>query len=277
MRMGRQNDKRSSSKPGRVQAVQPRPRPAEPGGGEDDEEDHDNVLMDNVADLCGAVAKVGGGLLGEGPADGIFQAFSKYAQPSRPKSDRAMALGCYAEMCVELPCALAAGRHFESLFPLFATACADSHAPVTRNAAFGLGALVEAAPHLGAPRVAEALHALFPMIARADAAPPERAAADRASADNALAAMCRITRAATDAAPVDQVLALVLPRLPLTEDEGENKTCIELLVALAAKNHPSLANHVAPLKLALTGVLAGDKCDDETVTAQATQLLAQLG
>jgi hypothetical protein len=90
--------------------------------GDDDDEDHDNVLMDNVADLCGAVAKVGGGLVGHGTADAVFQAFAKYAQPARPASDRAMALGCFAELCVELPPDLAAGRHFAQLWGLFSSA-----------------------------------------------------------------------------------------------------------------------------------------------------------
>ena len=102
--------------------------------GDDDDEDHDNVLMDNVADLCGAVAKVGGGLVGAGTADAVFQAFAKYAQPARPASDRAMALGCFAELCVELPPDLAAGRHFAQLWGLFSSARGAA-----RNATAGSG------------------------------------------------------------------------------------------------------------------------------------------
>ncbi|KAH8097787.1 hypothetical protein JL720_700 [Aureococcus anophagefferens] len=149
--------------------------------GDDDDEDHDNVLMDNVADLCGAVAKVGGGLVGHGTADAVFQAFAKYAQPARAASDRAMALGCFAELCVELPPDLAAGRHFAQLWGLFSSACGDAHSNVARNAAFGVGALFSAAgPAFARQHIPDALHALYPLVTKADGAPPERAAADRA-------------------------------------------------------------------------------------------------
>ena len=68
---------------------------------DEDDDDHDNVLMDNVADLCGGVAKVAGARLGTEATDAMFRAFARYAQPSRSASDRAMALGCFAELCVE--------------------------------------------------------------------------------------------------------------------------------------------------------------------------------
>ena len=86
----------------------------------DEDGDHDNVLMDNVADLCGGLCKVAGGSIGADAADALFRAFSRFAQPGRPASDRAMALGCFAELCVELPPPLAAERHFATLQPLFA-------------------------------------------------------------------------------------------------------------------------------------------------------------
>ncbi|KAH8058274.1 hypothetical protein JL722_6131 [Aureococcus anophagefferens] len=246
--------------------------------GDDDDEDHDNVLMDNVADLCGAVAKVGGGLVGHGTADAVFQAFAKYAQPARAASDRAMALGCFAELCVELPPDLAAGRHFAQLWGLFSSACGDAHSNVARNAAFGVGALFSAAgPAFARQHIPDALHALYPLVTKADGAPPERAAADRAAADNALAAMCRIAQADLEAAPVDQVLALVLPKLPLAEDAGENATVMRLLLALAAANHAALAASAPRVKAALQATLAQDKIDDADIVAQCTELLAKLG
>ena len=45
----------------------------------------------------------------------MFRAFARYAQPAG-RSDRAMALGCFAELCVELPPELAAD--FGTLQPL---------------------------------------------------------------------------------------------------------------------------------------------------------------
>ena len=120
--------------------------------------------MDNVADLCGGLCKVAGDKIGADAADALFRAFSRFAQPGRPASDRAMAMGCFAELCVELPPPLAAERHFATLQPLFSAACRDPSPAVTRNAAFGLGALCKAAPVPARAVVAEALQALYPLV-----------------------------------------------------------------------------------------------------------------
>mmetsp|Transcript_27463 Transcript_27463/g.82176 ORF Transcript_27463/g.82176 Transcript_27463/m.82176 type:complete len:316 (-) Transcript_27463:20-967(-) len=243
----------------------------------DEDGDHDNVLMDNVADLCGGLCKVAGGSIGADAADALFRAFSRFAQPGRPASDRAMALGCFAELCVELPPPLAAERHFATLQPLFSAACRDPSPAVTRNAAFGLGALCKAAPVPARAVVAEALQALYPLVAKADGAPEERRSADRAAADNALAAMCRICAGDVASAPCDQVLGLVLPQLPLLEDAGENATVVELLVALAATGHASLQTHTDAVRRALAQCLQQEKIDEKLARDQAMALLQQLG
>jgi len=245
--------------------------------GDDDDGDHDNVLMDNVADLCGGLCKVAGDKIGADAADALFRAFSRFAQPGRPASDRAMAMGCFAELCVELPPPLAAERHFATLQPLFSAACRDPSPAVTRNAAFGLGALCKAAPVPARAVVAEALQALYPLVAKADAAPEERRSADRAAADNALAAMCRICAGDVASAPCDQVLGLVLPQLPLLEDAGENATVVELLVALAATGHASLQTHADAVRRALAQCLQQEKIDEKLARDQAMALLQQLG
>ena len=244
---------------------------------EDDDDDHDNVLMDNVADLCGGVAKVAGARLGTEATDAMFRAFARYAQPARSASDRAMALGCFAELCVELPPELAADRHFGTLQPLFSSACADNHANVARNAAFGLGALCERAPANAKPHLQGALHALFPLVQRADASKAERQAQDAAASDNALASMFRVCAADVQSAPVDQVLGLVLPRLPLQEDAGENSTCAQFFIDLAVQGHPAIQTHAASIRTALSKMLAEEKLDDTAVAEQARGLLGRLG
>ncbi|KAJ1446286.1 armadillo-type protein [Pelagophyceae sp. CCMP2097] len=243
-------------------------------GGDDDEEDHDNVLMDNVSDLCGGIAKVFGPLLGAAPYDALFEAFARFCAPSKPASDRAMALGCYAELCSELPPALAAERHFAVLHPLFVGACGDQHASVARNAAFGLGALFAAAPDLARPHFPAAFAALYPVIQKAAAAPPERAQADRAAADNAAASMFRLAMADVAAAPLDDILRLVLPLLPLQEDVGENKAVYQCLCGLVRANHAAVANCRPALRHAFAAALEQGSLDDEAVMANVTDVLA---
>lgn len=244
---------------------------------DDEDDDHDNVLMDNVADLCGGVAKVTGARLGAEATDAMFRAFARYAQPSRSASDRAMALGCFAELCVELPPVLAADRHFGTLQPLFSSACGDGHANVARNAAFGIGALCERAPLNAKPHLQSALQALFPVVQKADVSKAERQAQDAAASDNALASMFRVCAADIQSAPVDQVLGLVLPRLPLQEDPGENDTCAQFFVDLALQNHPAMATHAVAVRTALTAMLAEEKLENDDLKEKARALLGSLG
>mmetsp|Transcript_20737 Transcript_20737/g.26835 ORF Transcript_20737/g.26835 Transcript_20737/m.26835 type:complete len:1175 (-) Transcript_20737:204-3728(-) len=253
-------------------------RAAIPGAAQDDDDDddHDNVLMDNVSDLCGAVARTAGGLIGLDPAVAIFQAFSKYVMPARSVLDRAMAIGCYAELCYELPPELAAARHFATLLPLFSQACADSHPNIKRNGAFGLGSLFVVAPTQASPHLNDALTTLYPLLEKADNAPEECKAAEMAAADNAVASMCRIAISNKAEAPIDQVLGVVLPRLPLLEDPGENKTVFEALLFLLNENHPALANHGDQLKRAFRGVTARSKIDDPDVASAVSRAAAQL-
>ena len=253
-------------------------RAAIPGAtADDDDDDHDHQLMDNVADLAGSITKTAGGLIGQDGSDAMFQAFAKYLQPSRSALDRAMALGCYAEMCFELPPELAATRHFATLHPLFVQGCGDPHASVTRNAAFGLGALfAKASRDLARPHFQSALQTLFPLLTRADAAPPETKAADRAAADNAVASMCRIAMADLDSTPIDQVLAVVVPLLPLCEDAGENKTVFDCLLTLLNANHPSLTNLLPELRRAFNDVVTQNKIDDLDIAQRVAHANAQL-
>ncbi|KAJ8598527.1 hypothetical protein CTAYLR_001323 [Chrysophaeum taylorii] len=243
--------------------------------GEDDHQDHDNVLMDNVADLCGTLGKVAGGAMGPAKSAELFQAFAKYVAPHRSSSDRAMAIGCYAELCSELPPEYAALQHFATLHPLLVQACADTHANVARNAAFGLGSLFANAPALARPHAPAALQTLWPLIERAKTAPPERKDADQAASDNAVASMCRIISIDFDSAPVDQVLALILPLLPLQEDASENKTVYTCLLRLIDQNHAALANHAPLLQRAIAQAVDQAKIDDDHIASLVAQACAR--
>ena len=78
-------------------------------------------------------------------------------------------------------------------------------------------------------------------------------------------------------APVDQVLGLVLPRLPLQEDAGENATCAQFFIDLAVQGHPAIQAHAGSIRTALSKMLSEDKLDDAAVAEQARGLLGRLG
>ena len=63
----------------------------------DEEGDHDNVVMDSVADLAGAFAKVLGPAFSAMSTE-VVDAVGKFAKANRPASDRAMAIGVFAEV-----------------------------------------------------------------------------------------------------------------------------------------------------------------------------------
>ena len=130
----------------------------------------------------------------------MFRAFARYAQPH---AQRVIGPWPWAasRSSVWNSSELAADRHFGTLQPLFASACGDQHANVARNAAFGLGALCERAPANAKPHLQGALHALFPLVQRADASKAERQAQDAAASDNALASMFRVCAADVQSAP----------------------------------------------------------------------------
>ncbi len=85
------------------------------GADDDDDDDHDNVVMDSVTELIGALAKNIGA-----DFEPYFSAFHplllKFTKQSRPHSDRAMAIGCDAEVISEIgPKATA---YAETLLPI---------------------------------------------------------------------------------------------------------------------------------------------------------------
>ena len=114
------------------------------------------------------------------------------------------------------------------------------------------------------------------LVPRADNTKAERQAQDAAASDNALASMFRVCAADVSSAPVDQVLGLVLPRLPLQEDAGENSTCAQFFIDLAVQGHPAIQAHAASIRTALSNMLSEDKLDDAAVAEPDVDAAARL-
>jgi len=67
---------------------------------DDEEDDHDSLVIDAVSDLIGVLARViGPGF--EQYFDTMKDPLLKYCKPSRPHTDRSMALGCFAEVLID--------------------------------------------------------------------------------------------------------------------------------------------------------------------------------
>ena len=66
-------------------------------GEEDEEEDHDFILMDSVTDLVGGLARAIGPEFAPFVVP-LLQPLGRFLAPSRPHTDKSMAIGCYADL-----------------------------------------------------------------------------------------------------------------------------------------------------------------------------------
>jgi hypothetical protein len=222
---------------------------------DEDEDDHDNLVMDAVTDLIGELAKV----LGPNfvPYFDEFQKLLiKFTKPTRAHTDRSMAIGCYAEVIAEI--GAASLKYVDLLMPMIQTGLADSMEGVRRNSAFCVGTLVQSTGTALVPHFMSILQWLHPVCMRKDT----RKTSDTGGADvdNALAAVCRLIHASASSVPLQHVLPVLLAALPLREDTSEGPCIYQCLATLLHTNEPTAVSMVPQLVAAF----------GETLTKQST-------
>ena len=207
----------------------------------DDDDDHD-VFMQATCDLVGGFCRV----MGQHFAQFLPQflpAVCEYAKPSRPGSDRSMAVGCLSEVAQELEGAIA--EHWNSTFlPAVMNGLADEDVNVRRNAAFCAGICCE---HLKGQVVGDyqqMLHLLGQNFSL-DASASESTAA---CVDNSAAAVARMIMASPESVPLAQVFPVFLTALPLKVDMTENQTVFHCLLGLLSMNHPEALSRKDEIK-----------------------------
>uniref|UniRef100_A0A7N1A085 Importin N-terminal domain-containing protein n=1 Tax=Kalanchoe fedtschenkoi TaxID=63787 RepID=A0A7N1A085_KALFE len=178
---------------------------------DDDDMEHDEVLMDAVSDLLPAFAKVMGSEFAPIFSQ-FFEPLMKFAKASRPAQDRTMVVACLAEIAQNM--GVPASGYVDSVMPLVLKELASSEATNRRNAAFCAG---EMCRNGGEPslkfydNILRGLHPLF-----GDSEP------DAAVRDNAAGAVARMIMVHPEAIPLNQVLPVFLKVLPLKEDREES-------------------------------------------------------
>jgi len=203
----------------------------EAGDPEEDEGDHDSELMDSVSDLVGGFSKAFGAAFAPLAAE-VIDAMMKYAKGGRPASDRAMAIGCFAEIMQYM--GPAAAPHVPSLAPCIQAGLADSSMAVRRNACFAAGVLGATSPDALKPHFPALLAAITPCFTVSHEM-------DGALVDNAASAVCRLIKAGgPDSLPLDAALPLLLGALPLKIDFTENDNVYDCLGKLLAAKPPAL-------------------------------------
>lgn len=228
-------------------------------GGDDDEddEDHDNELIDNVADLVGMLAKA----MGPGFADvsaQYFDAMMKFAKASRPSSDRAMAIGCFAEMLQYMGPASGA-QHVSQVMAAVEAGLRDGAPSVQRNSAFCAGILAQTSPEAMAPHFPMFLERMQPCFSVTHEA-------DHALQDNACSAVARFMLVSATHVPMEQVLPVFLASLPLKADFSENENVYGCLAYLLEAKHPVLCGTacLGPCLLGCAHGLQASEVTDET-------------
>ena len=196
--------------------------------------DHDNILVDAVADLIGVLARTCGESFGSlflPLAEPLFS----FCEPRRAQNDRAMALGAFAEVIDEVDSETTA-KLAAPLLPVLLNCMETGNYNMRRNAVYCTGVLAAHAPAQVGPHLPHLLNGLRPHLAR-------REGENWAIVDNTASALCRIVMSAPNAVPVDQILPLVLQAVPLQDDPSENMPVYTMLFALIDQSVPVAVAH----------------------------------
>ena len=241
-------------------------------GDDDEENDHDNIVMDSASDLIGTLAKtIGDQMI---PFfDQLQKPLMRFMKPARPFSDRAMAVGCYAEVLLEFgPSAL---KYVDTLMPLIKIGLADQMESVRRNSAYCVGVLVQATGLALAPHFMSILQALYPLCTRS----ADKMASDTGGADvdNALSSVARIINIGKAALiPLAQVLPVMLSALPLRSDTSEGPNIYGCLIDLVLSGDPSAIALLPQILSAFSQTLTQDSNAVTEVKERVTLCLKEL-
>lgn len=178
---------------------------------DDDDAQHDEVLMDAVSDLLPAFAKAMGSHFAPIFAT-LFDPLMKFAKASRPPSDRTMVVACLAEVAQDMGASIAG--YIDAVMPLVLKELASSSATNRRNAAFCVGELCKNGGVSGLKYYGDVLRGLYPLFGESEP--------DDAVRDNAAGAVARMIMAHPESVPLNQVLPVFLKVLPLKDDHEES-------------------------------------------------------
>eukprot|EP01018_Ginkgo_biloba_P037641 Gb_34116 [translate_table: standard] len=200
---------------------------------DDDDCEHDEVLMDSVTDLLPALAKcMGSQFL---PIfSRLFEPLMKFAKASRPPEDRTMVVACLAEVAQEMGSPIT--QYIDNVMPLVLKELASSEAANRRNAAFCVGELCKNGGEATLKYYNNILCALYPLFGETET--------DDAVRDNAAGAVARMIMAQPHAIPLSQVLPVLVKALPLKDDLEESLAVYSCLCNLILSSKPEILSLV---------------------------------
>ncbi|GFY89349.1 ARM repeat superfamily protein [Actinidia rufa] len=203
---------------------------------DDDDAEHDEVLMDAVSDLLPAFANSMG--IHFAPMfEKLFGPLMKFAKASRPPQDRTMVVACLAEVAQHMGAPIAG--YIDTVTPLVLKELASPVATNRRNAAFCVGELCKNGGDSALKYYGDILRALYPLFGESEP--------DDAVRDNAAGAVARMILVHPQSVPLNQVLPVFLKVLPLKEDHEESMAVYSCVCNLVLSSNPQIMSLVPEL------------------------------
>ncbi|KAL9271909.1 putative importin subunit beta-4 [Drosera capensis] len=199
------------------------------GEADEDDAEHDEILMDAVSDLLPAFAKCMGPHFAP-VFSKWFGPFMKFSKASRPPQDRTMVVASLAEVAQNMGAPIAG--YIETLMPLVLKELASSEATNRRNAAFCVGELCKNGGEATLRYYVDILRGLSPLFSESEP--------DNAVRDNAAGAVARMIMVHSEAIPLNQVLPVFLKVLPLKEDQEESMAVYSCICGLVLSSNPQV-------------------------------------
>ncbi|KAJ1907137.1 hypothetical protein LPJ81_000948 [Coemansia sp. IMI 209127] len=178
---------------------------------DDELAEHDSLLIGAAADCVAEFAEVFAEAF-EPIMDTFLPHIAGYAKPTFATSERAMSVGCLAEISRNMGPAIT--KYAETLFQIFMAGLGDDDLEVRSNSAYGVGALIESATIDASPYFSDVLKAVFPLIKIADNTNNAR--------DNAAGCVARLILENADAVPLAAVIPEWISALPICKDHLED-------------------------------------------------------
>lgn len=203
---------------------------------DDDDAEHDEVLMDAVSDLLPAFAKSMGSHFAP-IFSKLFEPLMRFTRSSRPPQDRTMVVACLAEVAMDMGSPIAG--YIDTVIPLVLKELASSEATNRRNAAFCVGELCKNGGETALKYYGELLRGLYPLFGESEP--------DDAVRDNAAGAVARMIMVHPETIPLNQVLPVFLKVLPLKEDHEESMAVYSCICNLVLSSNPQILSLVPEL------------------------------
>eukprot|EP00249_Psilotum_nudum_P024844 c29306_g1_i2 orf=418-3579(+) len=234
---------------------------------DDEDSEHDEILMDAVTDLLPALAKCMGANF-EPILRQQFDALMKFVRPTRPPGDRTMVVACLAEVAQEIGPAI--GPYVDVVMPVVIKELASTEATNRRNAAFCVGELCKNGGEIALKYFKSSLFALQSLFGDGETIDAVR--------DNAAGAIARMIVAQPQAVPLSQVLHFFISALPLKDDLEESPAVYNCLCNLIFASNSEIRPFIPQLIHVFAQVASSQKESAEVksnVGRAVSQLLLQ--